>query len=154
MFDRETVVEKVKNIFNENFGNTNIDLVDVKYAKEGRDMVLRILVDKKGGITIDECGDISNKLSFSLDEIDLISDYYVLEVSSPGLDRPLKTPNDFLRHTDEEVYVHTMIPVNEKTQFLGKILDAKDGKVMLSVNGKETQVDLDNIVKAVLKLDF
>lgn len=83
--------------------NQNLDLVDIIYRYEGRGLVLRVLVDKpEGGITLDECAGLNNEISRILDEKDMLQQRYILEVSSPGLDRPLNSKNDFLRCINKE----------------------------------------------------
>jgi len=79
------------------------ELWDVEYVKEGKDLYLRAYVDKKGGIMIDDCVEISRALEKKLDEEDFIPDAYILEVSSPGLTRPLKKTNDFVRSTGKRI---------------------------------------------------
>src|SRR5699024_5815176 len=73
-----------------------LELVDIEYVKEGRDWFLRVYIDKVDGVTIDECEYVSKLLSDKLDEVDLIPGHYYLEVSSPGVERPLKTKEDFI----------------------------------------------------------
>ena len=79
--------------------NNGFELVDVEYVKEGSNWFLRVYVDKEGGIDIDDCGRISEFLSEKLDENDPITDAYFLEVSSPGAERPLKKPDDYLKRS-------------------------------------------------------
>lgn len=83
----------------------SFELVDVEYVKEADNYFLRAYIDKPGGITIDDCELVSRALSEKLDEQDFISDAYILEVSSPGLGRPLKKDKDFVRHEGDEVDV-------------------------------------------------
>ena len=82
------------------------ELVDVEYVKEGSNWYLRAYVDKEGGITINDLESVSRILSDKLDEEDFISDAYILEVSSPGLGRPLKKDKDFDRNMGNEIEVH------------------------------------------------
>ena len=87
------------------------ELVDVEYVKEGGGYILRLYVDKEGGITIDDCETVSRYVSDRLDEDDFIEEAYTLEVSSPGLDRPLKKDRDFERHLGERVTVRLFAPI-------------------------------------------
>lgn len=88
------------------------ELVDVEYKKEGSNWYLRIYIDKPGGITLDDCQKVSEQLSDKLDEVDPIKENYFLEVSSPGLDRPLKKESDFERFKGEIVEVKLYEPLN------------------------------------------
>ena len=95
------------------------ELVDVEYVKEGSNWYLRAYIDKPGGITVDDCEAVSRRLSDLLDEEDFIDDAYILEVSSPGLGRPLKKDKDFARSIGEEVEIRTFRPVDHEREFTG-----------------------------------
>ena len=97
----------------------------MEYVKEGGNWYLRAYIDKPGGITVDDCEVISRELSDKLDEKDFVEEAYILEVSSPGLGRPLKKEKDFARSLGEEVEVRTYRAVNRQKEFTG-ILKAYD----------------------------
>lgn len=101
------------------------ELVDVEYVKEAGTWYLRIYIDKEGGITIDDCETVSRAFSDLLDEKDFIEDAYILEVSSPGLGRPLKKEKDFKRSLGKEVEIRTYRPIERQKEFCG-ILSAYD----------------------------
>ncbi len=103
----------------------NFELVDVEYVKEAGTWYLRIYIDKEGGININDCELVSRAFSEILDKEDPIEDAYILEVSSPGLGRPLKKDKDFKRNLGEEVEVRTYKPINKQKEFVG-LLDAWD----------------------------
>lgn len=103
----------------------HFELVDVEYVKEAGTWYLRIYIDKEGGININDCELISRAFSEILDKDDYIEDAYILEVSSPGLGRPLKKDKDFQRNMGEEVEVRTYKPINKQKEFVG-LLDAWD----------------------------
>lgn len=103
----------------------HFELVDVEYVKEAGTWYLRIYIDKEGGIDINDCELISRAFSEILDREDYIEDAYILEVSSPGLGRPLKKDKDFQRNLGEEVEVRTYKPINKQKEFVG-LLDAWD----------------------------
>lgn len=103
----------------------NFELVDVEYVKEGGNYFLRAYIDKEGGITINDCETVSRRLSDLLDEADFIPDSYILEVSSPGLGRPLKKDKDFARSIGKEVEIRLFQAVNRKKEFTG-VLSAYD----------------------------
>ncbi|MCR2042732.1 ribosome maturation factor RimP [Anaerosalibacter massiliensis] len=98
------------------------ELVDVEFVKEGKNHFLRVFVDKPGGITIDDCQNVSEFISNSLDEHDPINIPYYLEVSSPGLDRPFKTDKDFNRNLGEIVEVSLYKNFKEKKNYIGELL--------------------------------
>ena len=103
----------------------NFELVDVEYVKEAGTWYLRIYIDKEGGININDCELVSRAFSEILDKEDPFEDAYILEVSSPGLGRPLKKDKDFQRNLGEEVEVRTYKPINKQKEFVG-LLDAWD----------------------------
>ena len=107
---------------------TEYELVDVEYVKE-RDWYLRIFVDKAGGIDLDDCQAISEKLSAQLDASDIISGAYILEVSSPGIDRILKKDKDFVREAGKVVDVTLYAPLDGKKLFVGE-LEGRDEKFL------------------------
>ncbi len=103
----------------------HFELVDVEYVKEAGTWYLRVYIDKEGGININDCELVSRAFSDILDREDPIEDAYILEVSSPGLGRPLKKDKDFQRNLGEEVEVRTYKPINKQKEFVG-LLDAWD----------------------------
>ena len=137
-----------------------IELVDLEYRREGRDMILRLFIDKDGGITLDDCAGVSRELSELLDVHDFIADNYTLEVSSPGLNRPLKKVADYERYLGRLVKVRTfeLLPDdagNRRKTFLGELLGLEDGKVMLRLTeGQTARIPLDKVAKSNLEFEF
>lgn len=97
----------------------NLELVNIEYVKEGPNWFLRVYIDKEGGIDITECGDVSEELSKKLDAEDPIKGNYFLEVSSPGVERPLKTKEDFAENIDKNVLVNLYAPLEGEKEFEG-----------------------------------
>lgn len=116
------------------------ELVDVEYVKEAGTWYLRLYIDKEGGITIDDCEMVSREFSDRLDEEDFIQDAYIMEVSSPGLGRPLKKEKDYKRSLGKEIEIRTYRPVDKQKEFFG-ILTAYDEKqVTITLENQETRV--------------
>lgn len=132
----------------------NLELVDVEYVKEGADMFLRVYLDKEGGIGIDDCQEFSKKLNPILDEKDPIKDNYYLEVSSPGLDRPLKKDKDLERSIGKEVEIGTYAPVDGKKSFVGELLAFDKDTITIDENGKEIKLERKAISKVNLAISF
>lgn len=122
------VETQVEDLMAEILAGTEYELVDVEYVKE-RDWYLRIFVDKAGGIDLDDCQAISEKLSAQLDASDIISGAYILEVSSPGIDRILKKDKDFIREAGKVVDVTLYAPLDGKKLFVGE-LEGRDEKFL------------------------
>ncbi len=114
---------------------------DVEFKKEGADYVLRVIVDVEddtnGGVSIDQCENVSRALSDALDSTDPIDKAYMLEVSSPGIDRPLKREKDFERFKGRDIDIGLYKPQNGSKTFTGKLLSYKDGIVTVDCNGEE-----------------
>ena len=113
------------------------ELVDVEYVREVGVWYLRAYIDKDGGITVDDCETISRKLGEWLDEEDFISDSYILEVSSPGLGRPLKKEKDFVRSIGKDVEARLYKPLNRQKEYRGtlKSYDADTVTITLEDGG-------------------
>lgn len=109
----------------------NFELVDVEYVKEGQDYYLRVYADKEGGINIDDCVLISRALEAKLDEADKIQDAYILEVSSPGLTRPLKKDKDFKRSIGKLVEIKLYKAVNGSKELEGVLKDYSETQITI-----------------------
>ena len=139
----------------------NFELVDVEYVKEGSTWYLRVYIDKEGGITsddcinIDDCVLISRALEEKLDAEDFISDAYILEVSSPGLGRPLKKEKDYIRSMGKELEIRTYRAIDREKEFYG-ILKAYDADTVTieQEDGKEMVFEKSNIALIRLAFDF
>ena len=114
------------------------ELVDVEFVKEGPNWYLRIFIDKEGGVTIDDCEDVSKTLEKIFDEKDPIEQAYFLEISSPGIDRPLKKKEDFIKYNGEMVDVKLYKPYEGSKEYTGKLVgyDENDGTVTIEVDDK------------------
>jgi len=109
------------------------ELVDVEFTKEGKNWYLRIYIDKPGGITIDDCQAVSEQLSDELDRIDPIKHSYIFEVSSPGLERPLKKDRDFERYKGEMIELKLFHPIDGKKVFEGELVGLIDNNVVVKL---------------------
>ncbi len=114
------------------------ELVDVEFVKEGPNWYLRIFIDKEGGVTIDDCEAVSKTLEKIFDEKDPIEQAYFLEISSPGIDRPLKKKEDFIKYNGEMVDVKLYKPYEGSKEYTGKLVgyDENDGTVTIEVDNK------------------
>lgn len=120
------IEESVEQLMTEILTDTEYELVDVEYVKEGRDWYLRIFIDKDGGIDLDDCSAVSERLSERLDKLDLISSAYNLEVSSPGIDRILKKAKDYVREAGKVVDVTLYAPIDGNKIFVGELVSRDD----------------------------
>ena len=141
---------RVEEIMNEILQGTEYELVDVEYIME-RDWYLRIFVDKAGGIDLDDCQFLSEKIGAILDKEPLLKEPYILEVSSPGIDRVLKKDRDFVREAGKVVDVTLYAPLNGKKNFTGT-LESRD-KNFLKLQEMEP-IPREKIAQVRLHIDF
>ncbi|MDI9442403.1 MAG: ribosome maturation factor RimP [Firmicutes bacterium] len=151
---RQNIEELVSGWVEEIVADQEIELVDVEYVKEQRGWVLRVFLDKPGGITIDDCQAVSLVLDKKLDEEDPIRGSYSLEVSSPGLERPLKKAKDFQRFAGRLAEIRTYSGVYGRKKFKGILQGLRDDQVLLEFEGEVIEIPLDLIAKANLALEF
>ncbi len=130
------------------------DLVDVEYKKESGSNFLRFFVGKRGGVTIDDCQKVSELVGEKLDELDPISDSYYLEVSSPGLDRPLKTDKDLKRNLGYDVEIGLYKPMDGKKKHIGNLKEFDEETLTLDSNGTELVFNRSDISIVKIYLDF
>ena len=136
------------------------ELVDIEYKRTGREALLRLFIDKEGGVTLDDCAGFSRELSTLLDIEDFIPCEYNLEVSSPGLERPLKSKEDFERFAGRLIKVKTFEPYqddvgNKRKTFLGRLDSLKDGSIYMELDeGQTASIPLERVAKAHLVFKF
>ena len=135
---REDVEQFITELVSPILEDTDISLVDVEYVRE-KDWYLRIFIDKPGGIEIDDCQFVSEKLAEVLDEKDPIKDKYYLEVSSPGIDRPLKKDKDFTANYGKKVDIQFFSPFEGEKELTGTLLSHSEADVEVKriIKGKE-----------------
>lgn len=132
----------------------NYELVDVEYVKEMGNYFLKVYIHKPEGINIDDCQKVSQVLSEKLDEEDLVKGNYYLEVSSPGLDRPLKNDRDFKRNINKEIEIKLFSPLNGLKQYEGELLDFNNENIYILYGEKEISIPRNSISKATLLIKF
>jgi ribosome maturation factor RimP len=152
--DRWAVVQKAEAILEPLLKAEGLSLVDIAYQWE-RGWVLRVLIDRRNGVSLDDCARVSREFGQLLDVEDIIPHAYRLEVSSPGLDRPLKNEADFVHYTGRRVRIKTKDPVSGRRNFKGDLLGCAEGKVMVKVEGGEVfTIPVSSILKANLELEL
>ncbi|MGE5629845.1 MAG: ribosome maturation factor RimP [Caulobacteraceae bacterium] len=127
----------------------NFELVEIEYKKEGADWYLRIYIDKEGGITVDDCQAVSEEVSDLLDEADPIDHSYIFEVSSPGIERPLKTERDYRKSLGKNVEVKLFSAIDGKKAIEGLLKGYTEDKVIIEAEGKTFEIEKNSI--AIIK---
>ncbi len=153
MSKSETYEKKVEEFLAPIMLENNFELIDVEYVKEAGNWYLRAYIDKPGGFTIDDCEMVSKILSDWLDKNDFIDDSYILEVSSPGLGRPLKKDKDFARSIGEQVEVKLYKPIEKQKEFTGE-LTAWDKDTVTILDDDQTEKVFDRKDIALIRLAF
>ena len=155
MSKRETYEERTQQLLLPILEEMQFELVDVEYVKEGSNWYLRAYIDKPGGITIDDCEAVSRALSDLLDEKDFIDDSYILEVSSPGLGRPLKKEKDFRRSIGSDIEVRLYRMLDGEKEYYGILKDFDDTDLTLELDdGEEKKIPRELIALVRLAFDF
>lgn len=151
----EDLIERVAALVNPILEEEGLDLVEVEYKRGAKRSFLRIFIDKPGGVTLDDCSTVSNQLGDLLDIEDLISNRYVLEVSSPGAERPLKRPEDYKRFVGRLVRIRTKEPVGGERQFVGRLVAFDGDKATIEVESEgAVTLELGDIERARLEVEL
>lgn len=155
MSKRETYEQKTEALILPLVEAAGFELVDVEYVKEAGSWYLRAYIDKPGGITVDDCELISRSLSDKLDEEDFIDEAYILEVSSPGLGRPLKKEKDFARSMGQSVELRTYRAIDRQKEFTGILAAYDRDSITLEMENEEKLVfDRADVALVRLAIDF
>ncbi len=154
-----TSEQRVAEIAEKLIASLGMELVEIESRREGRSEVLCLYVDKPGGVNLDDCADVSRELSLILDVEDVVPGRYLLEVSSPGLNRPLKKEADYHRYIGRLAKIRTRLPTpddkgNMRKTFLGELLGLEDGVVRMKLKeGQTASLPLTGIAKANLEFE-
>lgn len=151
----EGVEGKVRSLAQPVVEGLEMELVDVAFVTEHGRRVLRVTIDKPGGVTVDDCAEISRELGTILDVEDPIPQRYSLEVSSPGLDRPLLNENDFKRFAGRKARIKTREPIEGRKNFKAVIDSVEGGRVRVTdFDGKVFDIPFGHIDRARLEVEF
>lgn len=154
MSKREDIEKKTEALLIPILEEFKFELWDVEYVKEGADYYLRAYIDKDGGITIDDCVDVSRKLSDKLDEEDFVDGEYILEVSSPGLGRALKRDRDFEKSIGREVDLKLYKAIDKEKEFTGVLNSYNKEKVVINIDANDREFLRSDIASIKLHVEF
>ena len=152
MSKREVYEQKTEEILQPIVEEHGFELVDVEYVKEGSNWYLRAYIDKEGGITVDDCEVVSRAFSDKLDEEDFIEEAYIMEVSSPGLGRPLKKEKDYKRSMGKELEIRTYRAIHKEKEFYGVLKAYDDDSV--TIENEQGQQTFQKSEIALIRLAF
>ena len=128
--------------------DTSYEIYDVEYVKEGAEWYLRIFIDKEGGIDLDDCETVTDLINDPLDELDPIAEAYFLEVSSPGVERHLKSMRHFEKAVGEKIRVKTFVKMENSKEWVGILKAVDENGITLESNGKTIEFPFEKIAKA------
>jgi len=148
------LLQEVRQVVEPILQSQGMELVDLEYQREPQGWVLRVYIDREGGVTVEDCAEVSREVGTTLEVRNLIADPYVLEVSSPGLTRPLKKAEDFLKYRTRLVKMKTFKPIEGQRNFKGTLLGLEGEKVRLEVEGRIYEIPLQEITKANLEIEL
>jgi len=149
------VLDRVQELLKDYLAAKDMEIIDASFKREQGGMVLRLLVDHMdGGITIAECAAINNYLSEMLDNENVIDEHYTLEVSSPGLDRPVITDRDFERAMGKELEISLYEPIDDKRLHEGSLIGMDKDSIVIEADGISSVIPRAKIARARLKIRF
>lgn len=151
---RINIERKVEELVKPLIEEAGYELIALEYVKEGTDWYLRFFIDHPRGITIDDCETISRKIEEVLDRVDPIPGSYILEVSSPGIERPLRSEEDFIKYQGSLVLINTYAPIEGKKSFKGILKGSSADEIIVTVDKKDLSIPRKLISKAQLTVDF
>ena len=155
MLDEITILARVRELTEPLLASRSMELVELTCRPHGGGLTLKFLVDTVQGVSVEELSSLNRSIGAVLDEHDAMPEWYTLEVSSPGLDRPLKSGRDFERVIGRRVRVLTAVPVNDRQEHHGDVLGAGDERITLKADsGEKVQILLSQIVRAVQEVRF
>lgn len=149
----ENLLQEVRQVVEPILESQGLELVDLEYQRESRGWVLRIYLDREGGVSLDDCAGVSHEVGAVLEVKDLIPSAYILEVSSPGLTRPLKKPEDFNKFRNQMVKIKLYEPLDGRKNFKGTLLGLEGDRVRVEVEQQVYELPLQRIAKANLEID-
>jgi ribosome maturation factor RimP len=154
MTQTQTITGEITGLAEPILETMGFELVDVEYLCERGRWVLRLYIDKEKGVTLDDCARVSRELGDVMDARDLIAHSYVLEVSSPGLNRPLRKERHFLGVVGKKIKVRACAPVNGRRNFTGTLIDFREDTLFIDSNGERVALHRAEIEKANLVYEY
>jgi ribosome maturation factor RimP len=149
----EKLLQEVRQVIEPILESQGFELVDLEYQRESQGWVLRIYLDREGGVSLDDCAGVSHEVGAVLEVKDLIPSAYILEVSSPGLTRPLKKPEDFNKFQNQLVKIKLYEPLDGRKNFKGTLMGLEGDRVRVEVEQQVYELPLQRIAKANLEID-
>lgn len=148
----DRIITSVESFARPVLDDMGLELVEVQFRRESAGWLLRLFIDREDGVNVDDCASVSRQISAYLEVEDLIEHAYSLEVSSPGLERPLKKKEDFVRFTGRKARIKLKEPIDGQRVFFGLLGAVDENTITLLVDGQQMKIDLDVVARARLSL--
>ena len=148
------IIKKVEEYVMPIIEENSYELVETEFIKEGSNYYLRLYIDKEGGFSIDDCEKVSRFLDSKLEEDDFIEKAYILEVSSPGIDRVLKKDSEYIKYKGRIVDIKLYKPINKTKEFQGELVGLIDDKIVIKENEEEISFDKKDVATCRLAVIF
>ena len=148
------IIKKVEEYVMPIIEENNYELVEIEFVKEGINYYLRLYIDKEGGFSIDDCEKVSRFLDGKLEDDDFIEKAYILEVSSPGIDRVLKKDYEYVKYKGRLVDIKLYKAIDKLKEFQGELIGLIDDKILINENGKELSFDKKDVATCRLAVIF
>ena len=142
-----SIEDRVESLVVDRINDLGYELYDVEYAKEGKDYYLRIFIDKKSGIDLNDCEKVSDGINEILDDADYIKEQYFLEVSSPGIERVLRKDKHFKDNIGKLIEVKLFKPLNKEKKVIGNLKDFNENFIIVENKSEEIELDKNNIAQ-------
>jgi len=153
--ESKRIVHEVSSVAEPLLDSCGMEMVDTEFLSERGRWILRVFIDREGGVTLNDCAGVSRELGDLIEAKNIIDYPYVLEVSSPGLNRPLKKERDFIRSIGKMIKVTMSQPINNRRNFTGRLVDVGEGIIHLSLDDTNVvELPLKGLEKARLKYEF
>ena len=150
----KSLTDRLQSLIKPIVDEMGLELVELQYRREGSGWVLRLIIDKDDGVSLDNCAEVSREAGHLLEVEDILEHAYRLEVSSPGLERSLHKEKDYQRFKGSKAKIKMTEPINKQWVFVGTIVDLCNGEVTLHTDDGDVTLPLDKIAKARLVFDF
>lgn len=148
------IIKKVEQYVMPIVEQNEYELVEVEFVKEGANYYLRLYIDKEGGFSINDCEKVSRFLEQKLEEDDFIDKAYILEVSSPGIDRVLKKDSEYEKYKGRIVDIKLYKPIDKTKEFQGELIGLVDNNIIINENGTELKFDKKDVAVCRLAVIF
>lgn len=148
--EQQEIVRRAWTVLEPEIARAGYELIEVEFGHFASGGLLRLFIDRSGGVTVDDCAAVSHVVSALLDENDFIASHYTLEVSSPGIARPLRREKDFAAYAGEPIKLVTVTPLEGRKRFKGVLRGIEDGMIRIEVDGTDHLIHVENVKQAHL----